>query len=83
MKGANLFVRLAWVCAIISAFALVAIMISANVRDVDENPIVSSVDTIPVQVWINLCILGTVVYDGLSQKQFKNKCRTYPSLLLL
>ncbi len=49
MEGRSLLERLFWVCAICAGLCVAGLMISATLRDADDNPIVTSVETIPVQ----------------------------------
>ncbi len=50
VEGANSFERIMWICVILVSFAISSFMVMSNLRDVEENPIISSIDSIPVQV---------------------------------
>ncbi len=42
--------RLFWVCIITAGFTVAGIMVSSSMRDANANPIITSVESIPVQV---------------------------------
>ncbi len=50
MEGRSLLERGFWVLAICGGFAVAGILVSASLRDAGANPIVTSVETISVQV---------------------------------
>ena len=43
--------RLAWLCAILSAFAAAAALAARTVEEARDNPIVLSMETVPIEVW--------------------------------
>ncbi len=49
-EGSNAIERSLWTITIATSFSLAGIMVSSNVRDLQENPISTAIETIPVQV---------------------------------
>ncbi len=49
-EGSNIIERMLWTLTITGSFAVAGVMVFSNLKDLDENPISTSTDTIPVQV---------------------------------
>ncbi len=54
MDGKHILEQLLWVLIVVTAFTLSGVMVVSNLKDVEDNPISTSIDTIPVQVIMNL-----------------------------
>ncbi len=50
MDGKHILEQLLWVIIVVIAFTLSGVMVVSNLKDVEDNPISTSIDTIPVQV---------------------------------
>ncbi len=58
MEASNKVEQVLWIVITTSAFAMAGIMIESNIRDVKENPIAISIDTIPVQVIAEIILIA-------------------------
>ncbi len=55
--GRSVLEKLVWLAIILTAFSLAGTLVLSNLQDVEENPIVTSIDTGPIKVIQMYCMV--------------------------